>query len=473
MQTSLKINKRHKMNVNKILSKILLLTICSFNIAILPAQDNVIDRVEWVVGDKAILRSDIESAIDFWVEQDRRFEGDPYCVVGEDLAVQQLFIHQAGIDSIEVGEMDVMRQVDAQMERSLARAGSKEKLEEYLEMSTTSIREMYYEFFKNRMLTEKVRGKIIGNQNISPAQVRKFYKNLPEDSIPYMPMQVEVQIITQKPETEIEEIERIKSELREYAERVNNGEASFSTLALLYSEDKGSARMGGELSFLGRGQLAPEFAAVAFNLTDPNKVSKIVETEFGYHIIQLIEKRGDRIKVRHILRKPQVSEKSITRMMARLDSIKEDIDSARFTFEEGAAVISHDKDTRNNNGVMFFNREEDGTTSSKFRLQDLPVEIASVVEGMKVGEVSKPFVMERDNGTTVCAIVKLKSRTESHKANMRDDYEYLKELYAGKMGEEKVMRWIKEKQKTTFVRINREYRNSKFVYPDWNFYDAE
>ena len=160
-------------------------------------------------------------------------------------------------------------------------------------------------------------------------------------------------------------------------------------------------------------------------------------------------------------------------MMARLDSIKEDIDSTRFTFEEGAAVISHDKDTRNNNGVMFFNREEDGTTSSKFRLQDLPVEIASVVEGMKVGEVSKPFVMERDNGTTVCAIVKLKSRTESHKANMRDDYEYLKELYAGKMGEEKVMRWIKEKQKTTFVRINREYRNSKFVYPDWNFYDAE
>ena len=473
MQTPLKINKRHKMNVNKILSKILLLTLCSFNIAILSAQDNVIDRVEWVVGDKAILRSDIESAIDFWVEQDRRFEGDPYCVVGEDLAVQQLFIHQAGIDSIEVGEMDVMRQVDAQMERSLARAGSKEKLEEYLEMSTTSIREMYYEFFKNRMLTEKVRCKIIGNQNISPAQVRKFYKNLPEDSIPYMPMQVEVQIITQKPETEIEEIERIKSELREYAERVNNGEASFSTLALLYSEDKGSARMGGELSFLGRGQLAPEFAAVAFNLTDPNKVSKIVETEFGYHIIQLIEKRGDRIKVRHILRKPQVSEKSITRMMARLDSIKEDIDSARFTFEEGAAVISHDKDTRNNNGVMFFNREEDGTTSSKFRLQDLPVEIASVVEGMKVGEVSKPFVMERDNGTTVCAIVKLKSRTESHKANMRDDYEYLKELYAGKMGEEKVMRWIKEKQKTTFVRINREYRNSKFVYPDWNFYDAE
>ena len=446
---------------------------CCLPLVSLMAQDNVIDRVEWVVGDKAILRSDIESAIDFWVEQDRRFEGDPYCVVGEDLAVQQLFIHQASIDSIEVSEMEVMRQVDAQMESSMARAGSKEKLEEYLEMSTSSIRDMYYEYFKNRMLTEKVKREVIGDIKVSPAQVRKFYKNLPEDSIPYMPMQVEVQIITQKPETEIEEIERIKSELRDYAERVNNGEASFSTLALLYSEDKGSARVGGELDFLGRGQLAPEFAAVAFNLTDPNKVSKIVETEFGYHIIQLIEKRGDRIKVRHILRKPQVSAKSISYMMSRLDSIREDIDSARFTFEEGAMVISHDKDTRNNNGVMFFNRESDGTTSSKFQLQDLPVEVASVVEGMEVGEVSKPFVMERDNGTTVCAIVKLNSRIEGHKANMRDDYEYLKELYSAKMGEEKVTRWIKEKQKTTFVRINREYRNSKFLYPDWNFYDEE
>lgn len=458
------------MNANKLY---ILIALCCLPLVSLMAQDNVIDRVEWVVGDKAILRSDIESAIDFWVEQDRRFEGDPYCVVGEDLAVQQLFIHQASIDSIEVSEMEVMRQVDAQMESSMARAGSKEKLEEYLEMSTSSIRDMYYEYFKNRMLTEKVKREVIGDIKVSPAQVRKFYKNLPEDSVPYMPMQVEVQIITQKPETEIEEIERIKSELRDYAERVNNGEASFSTLALLYSEDKGSARVGGELDFLGRGQLAPEFAAVAFNLTDPNKVSKIVETEFGYHIIQLIEKRGDRIKVRHILRKPQVSAKSISYMMSRLDSIREDIDSARFTFEEGAMVISHDKDTRNNNGVMFFNRESDGTTSSKFQLQDLPVEVASVVEGMEVGEVSKPFVMERDNGTTVCAIVKLKSRIEGHKANMRDDYEYLKELYSAKMGEEKVTRWIKEKQKTTFVRINREYRNSKFLYPDWNFYDEE
>lgn len=443
--------------------------LCCCFVALSSAQDNVIDRVEWVVGDKAILRSDIEGAIDFWVQENRRFDGDPYCVVGEDLAVQQLFIHQAGLDSIVVGEMEVMKEVDRLIENNIARAGSKEKLEEYLGKSYSQIREMYYEYVENLMLTESVRKNIIGDVKVSPALVRKYYNTLPEDSIPYIPSQVEVQIITQQPEIEIDEIERVKSELRGYAERVNSGETSFSTLALLYSEDKGSARLGGELDFSGRGELAPEFAAVAFNLTDPNKVSKIVETEFGFHIIQLIEKRGDRVKVRHILRKPQVSDNSINTMLARLDSIREDINNGLFTFEAGAVEISHDKDTRNNNGVMFYN--EQGMSYSKFELQNLPVEVAIAVEKMNVGDISKPFVMVQQNGTTVCAIVKLKSRVEGHKANMRDDYDYLKQLYSAKMGEEKVSKWIKEKQKNTYVRVNRERRDCKFLYPDWNFYD--
>lgn len=449
----------------------MLAALCCCFVTLLSAQENVIDRVEWVVGDKAILRSDIEGAIDFWVQENRKFEGDPYCVVGEDLAVQQLFIHQAGLDSINVGQMDVMKEVDRALEGMIARAGTKEKLEEYMGKTYSQIREMYFEYFENMMLTESVRKNIIGDIKVSPALVRKYYNTLPVDSIPYIPMQVEVQIITQKPEIEIEEIERVKSELRGYAERINNGETSFSTLALLYSEDKGSARSGGELPFGGRGEWAPEFAAVAFNLTDPNKVSQVVETEYGFHIIQLIEKRGDRVKVRHILRKPRVSDESITAMLARLDSIKEDISNGLFTFDEGASQISHDKDTRNNNGVMFFS--EQGMSHSKFELQNLPVEVAAAVERMKVGEISKPFVMEQSNGTTVCAIVKLKSRVEGHKANMRDDYDYLKQLYSAKMGEEKVSKWIKEKQKKTYVRVNRDRRNCKFLYPDWNFYDEQ
>lgn len=459
------------MKFNILSGKWMLAALCCCFVTFLSAQENVIDRVEWVVGDKAILRSDIEGAIDFWVQENRKFEGDPYCVVGEDLAVQQLFIHQAGLDSINVGQMDVMKEVDRAVEGMVARAGTKEKLEEYMGKTYSQIREMYFEYFENMMLTESVRKNIIGDIKVSPALVRKYYNTLPVDSIPYIPMQVEVQIITQKPEIEIEEIERVKSELRGYAERINNGETSFSTLALLYSEDKGSARSGGELPFGGRGEWAPEFAAVAFNLTDPNKVSQVVETEYGFHIIQLIEKRGDRVKVRHILRKPRVSDESITAMLARLDSIKEDISNGLFTFDEGASQISHDKDTRNNNGVMFFS--EQGMSHSKFELQNLPVEVAAAVEGMKVGEISKPFVMEQSNGTTVCAIVKLKSRVEGHKANMRDDYDYLKQLYSAKMGEEKVSKWIKEKQKKTYVRVNRDRRNCKFLYPDWNFYDEQ
>ena len=451
--------------------KWMLSALCCCFVTLLSAQENVIDRVEWVVGDKAILRSDIEGAIDFWVQENRKFEGDPYCVVGEDLAVQQLFIHQAGLDSINVGQMDVMKEVDRALEGMIARAGTKEKLEEYMGKTYSQIREMYYEYFENMMLTESVRKNIIGDIKVSPALVRKYHSTLPEDSIPYIPMQVEVQIITQKPQIEIEEIERVKSELRGYAERINNGETSFSTLALLYSEDKGSARSGGELPFSGRGQWAPEFAAVAFNLTDPNKVSQVVETEFGFHIIQLMEKRGDRVKVRHILRKPRVSDESISAMLARLDSIREDIGNGLFTFEEGATQISHDKDTRNNNGVMFFN--DQGMSYSKFELQNLPVEVAAAVERMKVGEISKPFVMEQSNGTTVCAIVKLKNRVEGHKANMRDDYDYLKQLYSTKMGEEKVSKWIKEKQKKTYVRVNSDRRNCKFLYPDWKFYDEQ
>ena len=163
-----------------------------------------------------------------------------------------------------------------------------------------------------------------------------------------------------------------------------------------------------------------------------------------------------------------VGDKNIMTMLARLDTIREDISNGLFTFEAGASEISHDKETRNNNGVMFYN--EQGMSYSKFELQNLPVEVATVVEKMKVGDVSKPIVMEQRNGT-VCAIVKLKSRVDGHKANMRDDYDYLKQLYSAKMGEEKVAKWIKEKQKTTYVRINKEYRNSKFLYPDWNFYD--
>ena len=433
------------------------------------AQDNVIDRVEWVVGDKAILRSDIEEAIRYWQSNGRRFDGDPYCIVGEDLAVQQLFLHQAAIDSVEVDEAQIIRQVDAQMNYVIRQIGSKEKLEEYFDKSSSEIREMYREQLYNMKMMDAMKRKIVGDIKVSPLLVRRFCDALPKDSFPFVPEQVEVQIITLEPEIDIEEIERVKSELRDYTERVTSGETSFSTLALMYSEDPGSARVGGELDFRGRGELDPNFATVAFNLTDPNKVSKIVESEYGYHIMQLIEKRGDRVKVRHILRKPVCSTENIKKMLLKLDTVTMDIKEKKFTFEEAAGAISDDKDTRNNYGIMY-NKQ---TASSHFSLEELPADVARVIDGLKPEEISQPFIWMLDNGKTVCAIAKVRSRTEGHQATIADDYETLRMMYQAKLSDERIEEWIKQKQKDTYVRVNKDSRSCEFKYPHWQFYEEK
>ena len=446
---------------------------CAFALlAILPfcnvsAQDNVIDRVEWVVGDKAILRSDIEESIRYWLSTGRKFEGDPYCVVGEDLAIQQLFLHQAAIDSIEVDETMIMRKVDAQMDYVIQQIGSKEKLEEYFDKNSAEIREMYREQLYNMEMMEMMKSKLVGDIKVSPSMVRRYYESLPKDSLPFIQEQVEVQIITIEPEITEEEIERVKGELRDYTERIMSGETSFSTMALMYSEDPGSARRGGELDFMGRGELDPAFATVAFNLTDPGKISKIVESEYGFHIIQLMEKRGDRIKVRHILRKPERSADNIKKMLLRLDSISTDIKEGKFTFEEAAGAISDDKDTRNNYGIMY-NRN---TASAQFSFEELPADVARVVENLEVGELSQPFAWILDNGKTVCAIAKLRSRTEAHLATINDDYETLSMMYKSELGNQRLQDWIKQKQQNTYVRINSDSRNCEFKYPHWEFYE--
>ena len=456
------------MNIRKFFI-VLSFCICSLILSVqrTVAQDNVIDRVEWVVGDKAILRSDIEEAIRYWVSTGRTFEGDPYCVVGEDLAVQQLFLHQAALDSIEVNESEIIRQVEAQMEHVIQQIGSKEKMEEYFNMNSAEIREMYREQLYNMQMAERMKMKIVGDIKVSPALVRRFVDSLPKDSIPFVQQQVEVQIITMQPEIDLEEIERVKGELREYTERIMNGETSFSTMALMYSEDPGSARRGGELGFMGRGQFQPEFSAVAFNLTDPGKVSKIVETEYGFHIIQLIEKRGDKVNVRHILRKPQHSNENLKAMLLRLDSLSTGIKEGEMSFEDAVGIYSDDKDTRNNYGIMYNKM----SASSHFALDELPVDIARVIEKLEVGDISQPFAWLLDNGKTVCAIAKVKSRTDAHVATFNEDYDVLRQMYQAKLSEERIKEWVKKKQRDTYVRINKDSRGCDFIYPDWNFYE--
>lgn len=434
--------------------------------AIAYAQDNIIDEVVWVVGDEPILKSDIEQARLRAQYEGVKFDKDPYCVIPEQLAVQKLFLHQAVIDSIDVSETDVLKQVDRMMNAYIQQLGSKEKMEEYMNQTSTQLRERWREEVRNQMVAERMKEKIVGDIKVTPAQVRRYFSNLPQDSVPYIPTQVEVQIITQQPKIPQSEIDRVKEQLRNFTDRINSGEAQFSTLARLYSEDEASARMGGEMDFMGRGQFVPEFAAVAFNLTDPKKVSKIVETEYGFHIIQLVEKRGDRIKVRHILLRPKVSEAEITASLAHLDSIADDIRSNKFTFENAATYLSSDKYSKNNNGLM--PNKKDGSGSSRFEMQQLPQEVAVVVDKMQIGEISKAFtMMNEETGKEECAIVKLKTRIPGHKATITEDYQRLKAVVVSKLQNEKIQKWIAEKQKTTYVRINEKWRNCDFEYPGW------
>ena len=432
------------------------------------AQDNVIDEVVWVVGDEAILKSDVENERLNAQYEGRRFDGDPYCVIPEELAVQKLFLHQAEIDSIEVSDQEVLQQVETRISWLTDQIGSKEKLEEYYNKTSTQIREMLRENIRDGLTVQEMQKKIVGDIKLTPAEVRNYFSKLPQDSIPFVPTQVEVQIITLQPKIPIAEIEDVKRRLRDYTDRVTKGEIDFSTLARLYSEDKASAIKGGELDFMGRGMLDPAYANVAFSLQDPKKVSKIVESEFGYHIIQLIEKRGDRVNTRHILLRPKVSEKELTESCARLDSIGDDIRQNKFTFDEAASVISQDKDTRNNHGLMVNTNERTGITTSKFQMQDLPQDVAKVVDKMNVGEISRAFTMinEKD-GKEVCAIVKLKAKINGHKATIAEDYQDLKEIVMDKRREEMLQKWILNKQKHTYVRMCPNWQKCDVKYPGW------
>lgn len=430
------------------------------------AQKNVIDEVVWVVGDEAILRSDVEKQR---LEYGSQIKGNPYCVIPEQLAIQKLFLHQAVIDSIEVTEAEVNQYVEQDLNEKILMAGSKEKLEEYMKMSSLQMREILFDQWKNKLTAVRMREHLTSEVKVTPAEVRRYFKDMPEDSLPLIPTQVEVQLLVLQPRIPQSEIDRVKGLLRDYAERVNNGSTSFSTLARLYSEDPGSARQGGEMPYMGKGELDPGFANVAFSLTDTKKVSKIAQSEFGFHIIQLIDKRGDKMKCRHILKRPEVAQSDIDSVHVVLDSITSDIKSGKISFEDAVRYASDDKDTRNNHGILS-NLKETGETTPRFEMSELSSyspELARVVETLEVGEISKPFTMINTKGKTVCAIARLKNRTLTHRASITEDFQVMKGLVEDKKGEEAILNWIREKQKSTYIRINPDWRDCDFQYEGW------
>lgn len=431
-----------------------------------PKENSIVDEVIWVVGNEPILKSDVE-ALRLQAEAEGvRFEGNPDYSIPEEIAVQKLFLHQAALDSIEVKESEVSQGVEQQINRWIQIAGSKEKLEEWRGQTVAQMRSQMHDDFRNQQLVQKMRQKLVEDVTVTPGDVRKYFKDLPGDSLPYVPVAVEVEIITRNPKISQEETNRVKDQLREFTDRVTKGETTFSTLARLYSEDPGSAVQGGEMDYVSRAELDPAFAAVAFNLTDPKKISKIVETEFGYHIIQLIDKRGEKIKVRHILLKPKVSDTELKEAEHMLDSLKGEIKEGKFTFEQ-AAIVSDDKDTRSNHGLMAYSDYENHTITSKFQMKDLPREVAREVEGMQPGDISAPFEMVNAKGKTVAAIVKLKSRTPAHRATITEDYQVMKNVVIAKERENIIKDWIANKIKDTYIWMKPRYRDGQYKYQGW------
>lgn len=428
------------------------------------AQDNIIDEVIWIVGEEAILRSEVEEERLRAQYEGQPIPGDPYCVIPEQLAIQKLFLHQAELDSIEANESSVSSQVDMRMNYYISQIGSKEKMEEYFRKTSSEIREEMMTSVRNQMIIQQMQSKLTEGIQPTPAEVRRYFNSLSIDSLPTIPAQVEVQILSIQPPVPIEETERIKSQLREFTERVTSGNADFSMLARLYSEDTESAKRGGELGFVGKGQLVSEFADVAFNLTDPKRVSRVVETEYGFHIIQLIERKGERINCRHILLKPRVSYMDKQNAITRLDSIRSLIMADSLSFELAVARFSEDKSTMMSGGTM----TNPNTGASKFEYQELPPEIARQIYNMKEGDISTPFTMiDRTKNKEVCAIVRLKTKRDSHKANLTDDFQTIRDMLTQKLSAETINKWIRQKQKEIYVHIDPNWRGCDFQYPNW------
>lgn len=436
-----------------------LLSIVAFSMS---AQNNVAEEVAWVVGDEPIFKSDIEEQYQQALYERVPIDGNPYCVIPERMAIEKLFLHQAKIDTVEISNSTIIQNVDSRINYFIANLGSREKVEEYFRKPLPELREQLMDVVRDQYTIQEVQRNLTKNIKATPADVRRYFNTVSKDSLPMIPQQVEVKIITINPVIPQQEIEDVKARLRDYSQKINDGESEFSTLAILYSED-GSSTYGGEVGFRGRAELLPEYANAAFNLNDTKHVSKIVETEAGFHIIQLIEKRGDRVNTRHILLRPKIAQKDIEDAQAKLDSLRNDIINKKdgITFEMAALYISQDKDSKNNNGVMLNEREH----SNMFEMADLPSEVGKMVATMQVGDISKPFVMmnPKTNRQQV-AMVKLSKRVDAHRADFAEDYQVLKELYENRKRQEIIEKWVEEKQKSTYVYIEEGWRDCEFQY---------
>lgn len=435
-------------------------------------QPQVVDKVVAVVGKNIILQSDIENQYIQYRMQGMA-EGSAKEVrsrILEDLLLQKLMLNQAEMDSITVTDEQVEAELNRRIQYIISRFGSQEKLEAQFGKSMSEIKDEVRQASRDNMLQEQVQAKIMENVTVTPKEVKDFFNDIPKDSLPTISPAYEIVQIVKRPPVSIDEKLQVKDRLYQIRKRILEGESSFSTMAVLYSEDPGSARQGGELGFTGKGEFAIEFENVAFNLRD-GEISDVVETQFGFHIIQLIEKRDNMVNCRHILLTAKVPIEALEKAQNQLDSVAKLIRNGDMTFEEACKKFSDD-DSKNNGGYLT-NAATSGNWISLQDLQELEQaypeykNLAFVISRLDVGEVSDPIPMTTNDNKDAFRLVMIKSKTEAHQANLKEDYSLIQSWAIAQKRQEAVGKWVKDKAAKAYIRLDDAYKNYDFYY-DWN-----
>ncbi|MDP2424446.1 MAG: peptidylprolyl isomerase [Bacteroidales bacterium] len=424
-------------------------------------QDVLIDEVVAVVGNKIILESDLEAqAMQFKAQGATLAHSTLKCQALEDMLIQKLLINQAEIDSVQVTETQIESTLDQRIRYYISQFGSQDKLEAFYGKSVLEIKNEFRDVIRDQLMADEVQDKIIGKTAVTPSEVRAFYNNIPVDNIPLIPAEYEVRQIVKKPPVGIEEINAIRGRLKSYRDRIVAGER-FATFAALYSEDPGSSSRGGELGFYRRGELYPEFEAVAFNL-EKGQVSDILKTQAGYHIIQMIERRGETINVRHILIKPKPSPIELEQAKKSLDSLATLIRQKKITFDE---ALKHCDDPGKTHGGMLVNSY---TGNTRFEAEQLDPQVFFVVDKLQVSEISSAVPFSDEEGNSAYRILLLSDRTTPHRANLREDYNRVQNWALEEKQKKSMKRWVEEKTRKTYISIVDRYDpcefDNKWVY---------
>ncbi|MCF8231766.1 MAG: peptidylprolyl isomerase [Bacteroidales bacterium] len=450
----MRLRRTNKQNNKFMRQQLILITLIISLFSTVQGQDKTIDGIAAVVGESIILQSEVESQyLQFRMQGNFRGSDRTKCDILQNLVTQKILLRQAKqVDSLTVTDQQIEANLNQRMRYFINQMGSEKKLESYFNKKIPAIKDELRGKIEEQMLVQKEQQQITQNMNITPSEVRDFYKSIPPDSIPKVETQYVIGEIVKKPPISPKELNKTRKRLKELKQRIEDGK-SFSTLAVLYSQDDETAKNGGELGFYSRGELNPEFAAVAYNL-EKGEVSDIVRDKDGFHLIQLIERRGELINVRHILLKPKPSTQNIQEAQNKLDSIATLVRKNKMSFSEAAKKFS-DSPNAINGGIMVNPK----TNNKLFKASDLDPNVSYAVKNMQEGEISDPIPTTTKDGTKAYRIIYLKEKNKPHKANLDQDYNTIKEWALQQKKSKKLRNWIKEKMNQTYIRVNEPYKD--------------